>query len=196
MEIDTRPKDPPDAEDRGDRILALLERGGELDYIGEGVSQLTHALQAADLAQRAAADDEMVLAALLHDVGHLCAGPHAPQMAGLGVMRHEEIGADYLARLGLPQRVAELVQGHVAAKRYLVSCSPGYLNRLSDASRLTLVHQGGPMSLAERQAFESLPHHEDLLRLRSWDERAKDAERKVPGLSDYRSLLRSHLATL
>lgn len=186
--------DDPRANDRVDEILALLERAGEVDYIGEGVSQLVHALQAADLARRAAADDEAVLAALLHDAGHLCAGPDAPRMGGVGVMCHEEIGAAYLVRLGLPQRVTELVRGHVAAKRYLVSRDSGYLRRLSDASRVTLNHQGGPMSPAERHVFESLPYHEDLLRLRSWDEHAKDPSRSVPDLASYRSLLRICLA--
>ena len=196
--MSTTPDEPradhPGADDRGDQILALLERAGEVDYIGEGVSQLVHALQAADLARRAAADDEAVLAALLHDVGHLCVGPDAPRMGGVGVMSHEEVGAAYLVRLGLPQRVTELVRGHVAAKRYLVSRDPGYLGRLSDASRVTLAHQGGPMSRAERHAFESLPHRQDLLRLRSWDERAKDPIRSVPDLATYRTLLRSRLA--
>lgn len=182
--------DDPGADARGDQILALLERAGDVDYIGEGVSQLLHALQAADLACQAAADDDSVLAALLHDVGHLCAGLDAPRMGGVGVLRHEEIGAAYLARLGLPERVTELVRGHVAAKRYLVSRDPRYYARLSDASRLTLVHQGGPMSAAEQHAFESLPHHKALLRLRSWDERAKDPERSVPDLLSYRPLLR------
>jgi putative nucleotidyltransferase with HDIG domain len=190
------PHDRLAADRRADQILALLECADKTDYIGEGVSQLAHALQAADLARRAGADDEAVLAALFHDVGHLCSGPDAPRMGGVGVARHEEIGATYLAKLGLPPRVTELVRGHVAAKRYLVARDSRYLARLSEASRETLAHQGGGMSHAEQDAFESLPHHEDLLRLRSWDESAKDPRRSVPGLASYRSLLRSRLTAL
>ena len=188
----------PRAEDSGadprvDGIFALFERARDADYLGEGVSQLVHALQAADLARQAGADDEAILAALLHDIGHRCAGADAPRMGAVGILRHEEIGADCLVQLGLPPRVTELVRGHVAAKRYLVSRDPGYFHRLSDASRATLAHQGGPMSPAEQHDFESLPHCEDLLRLRSWDERAKDPSRSVPDLASYRSLLRSCL---
>jgi predicted HD phosphohydrolase len=183
-----------DAELRVDRLLALLERSANADYIGEGVSQLTHALQAAALARGARASDAAVAAALLHDVGHLCAEPTAPQMSGVGVMWHEEIGADHLAALGFSDAVTRLVRGHVAAKRFLVSRDPGYLERLSDASRVTLRHQGGPMGDDERRAFESLSYHEDLLRLRSWDERAKDPTLRVPGLSTYRDLLLDQLA--
>ena len=184
----------PGVEIRADEILALLERGGQADYLGEGVSQLTHALQAADLARRAGADGETILAALLHDVGHLCAGPDAPRMGGVGVVQHEEVGADYLFRLGLPPRVTELVRGHVAAKRYLVARDSDYFDRLSPASRATLAAQGGRMSPAERHLFESLPHHEDLLRLRAWDERAKEPSRRVPDLAGYRSLLLGQLS--
>lgn len=183
-----------DVDTRLDALLALLERAAAADYIGEGVSQLAHALQAAELARSANASADAVVAALLHDVGHLCAAPDAPRMGGEGVMRHEEIGADYLEALGFRDSVTRLVRGHVAAKRYLVSRDPSYRERLSDASRLTLRHQGGAMSPAERQAFESLPHHEDLLRLRAWDERAKDPRRFVPELQSYKALLRDHLA--
>jgi putative nucleotidyltransferase with HDIG domain len=187
------PRDELGADHRADQILALLESADRADYIGEGVSQLAHALQAADLARRAGADDEAVLAALLHDIGHLCSGSDAPRMEGVGVARHEEIGAAYLERLGLPLRVTELVRGHVAAKRYLVARDARYLARLSEASRATLMHQGGQMSPAEQHLFESLPHHEDLLRLRSWDESAKDPRRSTPDLASYRGLLRSRL---
>lgn len=185
---------PADIDSRVETVLSLLERAAFADYIGEGVSQLAHALQAAELALRAGANNDTVLAALLHDVGHVCAGEGAPRMGGVGVVRHEEIGADYLAGLGLRESVTRLVRGHVAAKRYLVSRDPAYHDRLSDASRATLRHQGGAMTPAECRAFEALPHQGDLLRLRSWDERAKDPGRAVPALASYRPLLRDHLA--
>jgi predicted HD phosphohydrolase len=114
-------------------------------------------------------------------------------MEGLGVVRHEEIGAAYLARLGFDARVTDLVRGHVAAKRYLVGADAGYAAKLSDASRHTLRHQGGPMSPGEQRAFAALPAHRALLRVRSWDEAAKDPGRRVDDLSAYTPLLRDHL---
>lgn len=174
-------------------LVRLLEQAANDDYIGEGVSQLAHALQAAAFAQAAAAPADEILAALLHDVGHLCAAPELPRMGGLGVLHHEDVGADFLASLGMRAGVTELVRGHVAAKRYLVSSDARYAERLSDASRATLRHQGGPMSDAERRAFEALPQHRALLRVRAWDERAKDRELRVPDLDHYVPLLREHL---
>jgi predicted HD phosphohydrolase len=182
-----------EADARIESLLALLERARTSDYIGEGVSQLDHALQAAAAARAASAPPHEVLAALLHDVGHLCAGPDAPSMEGLGVVRHEELGAAHLAALGFGDDVVALVRGHVAAKRYLVGSDPAYAARLSAASRGTLRHQGGPMTAAEQRAFEALPIHRSLLRVRSWDEAAKDPERNVPGLASYAVLLRDHL---
>lgn len=178
---------------RLESLLALLERADRADYIGEPVSQLGHALQAADLARAAGAPPHEILAALLHDVGHLCAGRDAESMDGLGVVRHEAIGAAYLEELGFAPSVTELVRGHVAAKRYLVASDARYAARLSDASRGTLRHQGGPMSDAERRTFEARPDHSALLRVRAWDEAAKDPERRVDGLRSYTPLLRDHL---
>jgi predicted HD phosphohydrolase len=185
------PAEPIDA--RLDSLFALLEGARHADYIGEGVTQLEHALQAAALARAANASPHEVLAALLHDIGHLCAGPDAASMDGLGVVRHEAIGADHLAALGFAASVTELVRGHVAAKRYLVGSDAAYAARLSEASRGTLRHQGGAMNANERRAFEALPAHRAMLRLRSWDEAAKDPARRVDDLSAYAALLRDHL---
>jgi len=184
---------PASAEANAARVLELLERSAGDDYIGEGVTQLAHALQAAALARAAGASGDEVLAALLHDVGHLCAPAAAPRMGGLGVLHHEDVGAEFLAALGFAASVTELVRGHVAAKRYLVSSDAGYVARLSAASRETLRHQGGPMEGAERRAFEALPAHRALLRVRSWDERAKQPGLAVPGLGAYAPLIVGHL---
>jgi phosphonate degradation associated HDIG domain protein len=179
-------------EERVARLMDLLESSAGAGYIGESVSQLDHALQAAQLAEAAGAPAHEVLAALLHDVGHLCE-PDAPRMGGVGVVRHEEVGCAYLARLGFAASVTELVRGHVAAKRYLVVARPGYGERLSAASRHTLAHQGGPMDEAERRAFEADPLRDAKLRLRAWDEEAKVPGRETPGVEHYRERLVAHL---
>ena len=176
-----------------DALRRLYQRAAEADYIGEPVSQRAHALQAAWLARRDGAPDETLLAALLHDVGHLAAAPDAPRMGAYGARGHEVVGADWLATLGFGAAVHEPVRGHVAAKRYRVVVEPDYASRLSEASRVTLGHQGGPMSEAERRAFEASPWFEACLRLRAWDEAAKRADLEVPDFESYVPLIEAHL---
>jgi phosphonate degradation associated HDIG domain protein len=181
-------------EDVADEILALLESAADMDYVGEEVSQLEHGLQCAKLAVDAGGDDETVLAALLHDIGHICAGEGAARMDELGIVDHEAIGADFLRCRGFSERVVALVQGHVEAKRYLTFQHSSYRERLSEASLGTLAHQGGPMSAEEAEEFEQDPLFEQKLRLRSWDEKGKRTDWEVPPLESYRAVLVRHLA--
>lgn len=182
---------PP--EQIADDIFALLQASAQRDYVGEAVSQLAHALQCAKLATDAGGDDETVLAALLHDIGHICPGESAARMDELGVVDHEAIGAAFLHRRGFSQRVVALVQGHVEAKRYLTFKHPSYHERLSGASRGTLMHQGGPMTAGEAAAFERDPLFEQKLCLRAWDEQGKRTDWQVPPLDTYREALVRHL---
>ena len=156
-----------------DEVFALYERFGDSDYIGEPVSQIEHMSQAAQLAMAEDFDDEVVLAAFFHDIGHICAD-NAPNMGGFGVVSHERLGADYLRRAGFSERMARLVEYHVQAKRYLTLKEPGYYERLSEASRRTLEYQGGVMTEAEAEAFEQDPLCAVSLRMRHWDELAKE----------------------
>jgi predicted HD phosphohydrolase len=178
---------------RVQQSLAMLQQGAGHDYIGEPVSQLEHALQCAARAQAVSGATHEVLAALFHDVGHLIAAPDAPQMAGLGVVDHEGIGARALAELGFDADVCELVRSHVEAKRYLAKRKRGYLERLSEASLGTLRFQGGPMSDAEAKAFEADPLADAKIRLRTWDEAAKDRDASVPDLQSYAAWIAEHL---
>lgn len=156
-----------------DRVFGLYERFGASDYIGEPVSQIEHMSQAAQLAIAEGFDDEVVLAAFFHDIGHLCA-EGAENMGGYGVVSHERLGADYLREAGFSERLARLVEYHVQAKRYLTLREPGYYERLSEASRRTLEYQGGVMTEAEADAFEQDPLCAVSLRMRQWDELAKE----------------------
>lgn len=155
-----------------ERVFGLYERFGASDYIGEPVSQIEHMSRAAELAMAEGFDDEVVLAAFFHDIGHLCA-EGAQNMGGYGVVSHERLGADYLRQAGFSERLARLVEYHVQAKRYLTLRQPGYFERLSEASRRTLDYQGGVMSAAEAEAFEQDPLCAVSLRMRHWDEQAK-----------------------
>jgi 2-amino-1-hydroxyethylphosphonate dioxygenase (glycine-forming) len=172
-----------------DEVMALLSLAAGSGYIGEPVSQLEHALQCAAAAERSGAPALEVLAALLHDVGHLCAQGDAPRMAELGVLQHEHLGAAWLRERGLPEVVCALVAGHVEAKRYLVATSPRYAAALSPASTGTLAFQGGPMTPDEVAAFDKDPLRDAKLRVRRWDELGKDPDARVPGLSHYAPLL-------
>lgn len=157
----------------------LLQRGHE-DYYGEPVSQLEHMTQCARLAERADADDETIIAAFLHDVGHLLPSASADDhMADFGRVDHEKLGADWLRERGFSEKIAQLIEHHVNAKRYLTFRNPAYLSGLSEASLHTLQHQGGPMTTEEAVRFEQNPYFEEILRVRRWDEGAKD-----PNLTD------------
>ena len=175
-----------------DQLIALLEAAGQSAYFGERVTQLEHALQCAQLATDSDADEEMIIAALLHDIGHLLEdeGLHHPEV---GVIDHDAAGARYLRERGFSARVAALVGGHVEAKRYLTRTNPAYFAKLSPASVTTLQLQGGPMTEEQAAAFESDPFKEQKLRLSSWDETGKRPGWMVAPLSSYRPILLGHL---
>ncbi|GBF95286.1 hypothetical protein Rsub_08317 [Raphidocelis subcapitata] len=145
-----------------DRVVALLSQGLEFDYIGEGVTQLAHALQAAHAARLRGCGDLVVVAALLHDIGHLLGaeqevkgGAPVGRMVGadgtfVGMRGHERLAADFLRAHGFGEAIAELVLGHTSAKRYLCSADPSYYDRLSGASKRAhpLVAAGRPFTHA------------------------------------------------
>lgn len=177
-----------------DEVFALYENFGDEDYIGEPVSQLEHMSQAAALAEEEGYEDEVVLAAFFHDIGHLCAhSGEAASMNGYGNVDHEKLGADYLRERGFSERLASLVQSHVIAKRYLTYKNPDYYNQLSDASKATLEFQGGRMNESEAKEFESNPDADLFIRLRYWDDKAKETNVPVPNISYLKLLAISHL---
>jgi gamma-butyrobetaine dioxygenase len=160
-------------------------------YLGEAVTMIQHQLQAGALAH--GRSDALVVAALLHDIGHMI-GPGDGQpdasdaLAGERDAHHDETGAMWLARWFAPD-VSEPVRLHVAAKRYLVATEPDYGAKLSEASVHTLRLQGGPMSAQEIREFEALPYAQDAIALRRFDEAAKDPSKDAPSFSCYQDLL-------
>ncbi|QHS54646.1 HDIG domain-containing protein [Mucilaginibacter sp. 14171R-50] len=177
-----------------DKVFALYEQHGDEDYIGEPVSQLEHMAQAAALAQNEGYDDEVVLAAFFHDIGHLCAAEgEAESMAGMGNVDHEKLGADYLLKLGFSKRLTALVQSHVIAKRYLTYKYPEYYEKLSPASRATLNFQGGVMSAHEAAVFEANPDKELIIRFRHWDDEAKIEHLPVTNIRSLKQMALDHL---
>ncbi len=155
-----------------DEIADLYARRGGLAYDGEGITQWQHAWQCGQLALQAGAPPALQLAAWLHDLGHLMTGlGGTPTLQGHDD-RHEAIAARALAPLFGPA-VAEPVALHVQAKRYLVAAKPGYRERLSPDSVRSLALQGGPMNAADCAGFLRQPFSADAVRLRAWDEAAK-----------------------
>jgi len=177
------------ATDIVDYLAQLFASQGDQEYLGEQVSMATHMLQAAQFAERQQACDAEVAAALLHDVGHF-ANEIDASVSEQGIdADHENSGADFLARF-FPPEVVEPVRQHVASKRYLCAVDPRYFDRLSPASVHTLNLQGGPMDKEETAEFEKNPHLESCIRVRKWDEAAKDPALKHPPFAHYIPLLK------
>jgi phosphonate degradation associated HDIG domain protein len=177
-----------------EEIFGLYSKFGDADYIGEPVSQMEHMWQAAQLALKEGYDDEVVLAAFFHDIGHICEmNNKTASMNGYGAVSHEKIGAQFLREKGFPERVAKLVENHVQAKRYLTFKYPSYYEALSEASKKTLAFQGGIMTTEEATQFANDPLFEVSIHMRKWDEMAK--EQNIP-VSDLRILKQKALNIL
>jgi predicted HD phosphohydrolase len=174
-------------EPTSEALFELMVRRGRGRYGLTNVSQIEHALQCAALASKRNLGDEMVIAALFHDVGHLLIGEDA-NLAAQGIDDiHEEAGAAVLETI-YGSKVAEPVRLHVAAKRYLCGVDPSYYEKLSADSRESLALQGGPMSRAEISNFDRLEHRATAIALRLIDDEAKIAGLATPGLEAYRSI--------
>ena len=172
-----------------DVLDLLTSRGGE-SYFGEPVTVLEHCLQSAHFAQQAGSSDALIVAALLHDLGHLLHDDDEDVAAQGRDTRHEELG-DRALGPHLPASVTEPIRLHVAAKRYLCALDLDYLGALSPSSLLSLGLQGGPMSQAEAAAFIHQPFAADGVTLRRWDDEAKIPLLTVPDAKSYLPRLRT-----
>lgn len=178
-----------------DEIFDLFNKYGNADYIGEDVSQIEHAVQAAQLAEEQGFDNETILAALLHDIGHICVNEaEYTDMGGFGNQEHEKVGEAFLRQKGFSDKVISLAVNHVAAKRYLTYKYPEYYNKLSEASKQTLEYQGGRMSADEATTFEQDPYFAASIKLREWDEAAKVVGIPLPDMGKYKQMCLAVLA--
>jgi len=171
-----------------DEILAIYRKRGSSAYFGESVSMTEHALQAAFFARTAGAPPALIVAALLHDIGHLVDDVPSDIADWTMDAHHEQVGSRWLARRFRPE-VSEPVRLHVPAKRYLLATDAGYFAKLSPASVITLKLQGGPMAAHEVAKFETELFYKEAVRVRQWDDQGKVAGLKTPELSDYRALI-------
>jgi phosphonate degradation associated HDIG domain protein len=174
-----------------DEVLAIYDAHGHRAY-GESVTELEHALQCATLAQDAGEPPEVVAAALLHDLGHLC-HQLGEDVAAHGVdAQHERLGHALLAPL-FTDAIADACRLHVSAKRYLCRVDPAYAATLSEASQRSLALQGGAMDAADAAAFEREPHGALAVRVRRYDDLGKVPGMSTPALRDFVPLLRRFL---
>jgi [1-hydroxy-2-(trimethylamino)ethyl]phosphonate dioxygenase len=171
-----------------EEIFELYRDQGAAAYFGECVSMTEHGLQAAHFAREQGAPPALVVAALLHDIGHLVEEVPADLADWKSDAGHERVGASWLAAR-FPEAVAAPVRLHVPAKRYLLATDPGYFAKLSPASVVTLKLQGGAMSPEETARFEREPFHQDAVLVRRCDDLGKVAGLRTAALADYRSVL-------
>jgi len=165
-------------------LTTLFAEHGAAQYSGEPVTQLEHALQTAQLAENAGADDELVTAALLHDLGHLLNDQdESPTLRGVDDL-HQYFALPFLRGV-FSERVLCAIKWHVDAKRYLCATRPDYWAGLSDDSKRSLELQGGIFSPEEAQRFMAQTHAGDAVQLRLWDDKAKTAHHLTPSLAHY-----------
>lgn len=176
-----------------EQLVELYSSDAAEQFYDEAVTELQHALQAGWLAERQGVDTALVVAALLHDVGHLLVGDLLPiDIAMQGDEHHEAVGAAWLQPSFGPD-VAGPVALHVDAKRYLCAVQQDYLASLTASSVRSLGVQGGPMSAGEIVAFEAKPRIGRAVMLRRWDDQAKIAGAQTPSFAHFVPLLRSLL---
>ena len=171
-----------------DNIVAFLgdifaRRGGE-EYLGEPVTMAQHMLQGATIAEQNGLPEEIIVGALLHDIGHFTSefGTYHPD--DTEDRHHEDAGEAVLAPF-FPPVITDCVKYHVAAKRYLCATRPAYFARLSPASVHTLELQGGPMSAEEVAEFERNPNIEAIIQVRYLDEAGKRADMETPDFDHF-----------
>jgi phosphonate degradation associated HDIG domain protein len=173
-----------------DEILRLYEAKGGREYEGEGISQLEHALQSAQLAEQAGASSELVCAALLHDIGHLLNDQgETPTLRGIDDL-HQYAALPFL-RPYFPEAVLGPIRLHVDAKRYLCAARPEYYEGLSADSKRSLKLQGGVFGAQEAERFIRQPYAAEAVQVRLWDDAAKVPGAATPGLAHFEPLLRA-----
>ena len=171
-----------------DYLLEIFAVRGPESYLGEPVSMADHMEQSAACAIEDNAPDSLVVAALLHDIGHFIGDFPLDALENGTDNLHEDAGGAILEKF-YPPEVSEPVRLHVAAKRYLCTVDDSYYGRLSEASINSFNLQGGKMSAEEVAEFEANPHHKAAVRLRYYDDDGKVAGRTIHKIDWYRPML-------
>ncbi len=173
-----------------ENIIDLYRQRGNEIYGDEKVTQAEHAIQSALLAEQQGASDAQIVAALLHDIGHILGEDKLPS-SNLENLDdgHENRAYSWLCE-HFGREIADPIRLHVSAKRYLCSVTPEYCETLSPTSYKSYLDQGGPMSEEELHAFRREPFFEQAVALRRWDDQAKDSELVIPDISYFADRLK------
>ncbi|MEH6446141.1 MAG: HD domain-containing protein [Oceanospirillaceae bacterium] len=169
-------------------LIDIFARRGPESYLGESVSMAEHMEQSAACAKEDGADNELIIASLLHDIGHFIGDFPLDALENGNDNYHEDAGALILEQFYCA-KVSEPVRLHVAAKRYLCTVDDSYYYKLSDASINSFNIQGGKMSAEEVAEFEANPHHQAAIKLRHYDDDGKIQGREIFKIDHYESLL-------
>ena len=176
-----------------DKITSNFKNNKSL-YIGEKITISEHMIQSAMLAEKDNQSKEVILACLFHDIGHLLQIENdSGNMSKYGVKNHEKITKKFLLDNNIPEPIPSLAENHVKAKKYKTFKNPNYFNKLSNASKQTLIFQGGPMTEQEAIEFERDELFSESLRLREYDDEAKEIGVELRGLGYYKEMLRNYL---
>lgn len=165
-------------------IADIFERRGGEEYLGEPVTMAEHMLQGATIAEQSGMDEQIIVGALLHDIGHFTSEFGTFSMDDKEDRHHEDAGAEVLGRF-FPPVIVDCVRHHVAAKRYLCATKPDYFDRLSAASVRSLNLQGGPMSDDEVAEFEKNPNLKQIIQVRYLDDAGKRSDMDTPGFQHF-----------
>jgi predicted HD phosphohydrolase len=183
-----------DIEKNVNEVFELYHKFGDHEYLGEKLTQTQHMIQCAMNAESDHQPPEVVLGALLHDIGNLVGHDRTDvekvivNDVNIGPKDHDALGEAYLKQHGFPLDVYSFARGHVNAIRYMAFKDPKYKESLSWTSQKTLERRGGPLTAAEAKEFEKLPHYDAIVKCRSWDENAKDPKRKTEPLEKYKKM--------
>ncbi|MDU9005102.1 (R)-1-hydroxy-2-trimethylaminoethylphosphonate oxygenase [Sedimentitalea todarodis] len=169
-------------------IGSIFDRRGSDEYLGEPVNMGQHMLQGATIAEQNGQPEEIIVGALLHDIGHFTGEFGTFTMDDTEDRHHEDAGAKVLERF-FPGIITDCVRFHVAAKRYLCATRPEYFRRLSEASIHSLVLQGGPMSIEEVAEFEQNPNLDQIVAVRYLDDAGKRPEMETPDFWHFAPLI-------
>jgi len=172
-----------------DFIGSIFERCGDEEYLGEPVTMGEHMLQGATIAERTGQPEEIIVGALLHDIGHFTSEFGTFTMDDTEDRHHEDAGAEVLERF-FPSVITDCVRYHVAAKRYLCATRPEYFRRLSEASVHSLNLQGGPMSAEEVAEFEKNPNLDQIIAVRYLDDAGKRPDMQTPDFWHFAPMVR------
>ena len=173
-----------------EKIIDKFQNNKSL-YIGEKVTIAEHMIQSAMMAEKTKSKDTLICSCLLHDYGHFILEDPDALVREKKDGKHEDVGYEYLKKY-FKEEIVEPIKNHVLAKRYLAR-DQKYFNLLSPASITSLKLQGGLMSDDEAQTFEKNKYFKDSIKLRRFDEAAKNEGVKIKDIIEYKSLLQASL---